>query len=124
MSATPLASSQPKWRTYTAWTLQILAAFVFAAAGGAKLAGVERMVGVFAEIGVGQWFRYVTGALEVAGAALLLTSLTAFWGASLLACVMVGAVITHLAFIGGSPAPAIVLLCITTTIAGLRFPRR
>ena len=37
-----------------------------------KLSGDPRMVGLFDAIGVGQWFRYVTGSLEVLGAILLL----------------------------------------------------
>ncbi len=39
--------------------------------GFTKLAGNEQMVALFEAIGVGQWFRYLTGSLEVAGAILL-----------------------------------------------------
>jgi len=112
-----------KGRAILLWTLQILAALAFLAAGASKLAGAAPMVAAFAKIGVGQWFRYLTGALEVVGAIALLIPGYAFYGGSLLAIVMVGAVIAHLAILGGSPVAPIVLLLITGTIAYLRRPR-
>src|ERR1700684_3917262 len=93
----------------TCWVLQGLAACAFLAAGGSKLAAAPAMVEMFAKLGAGQWFRYLTGALEVIGAIALLVPRTAFYGAVLLAAVMVGAVVVHLAVLGGSPIPALVL---------------
>ena len=55
-------------RTITLWILQVIVALAFFAAGGSKLTGAEQMVAVFDKIGWGQWFRYVTGLLEVASA--------------------------------------------------------
>ncbi len=106
----------------TLWVLQILTALAFLASGGAKLAGAQQMVDIFQKIGAGQWFRYVTGLLEVLSAVLLLTPRYAFYGAALLVCVMIGAVVTHLAVIGGSPAPAIMLLIFSGVIAYFRRP--
>jgi DoxX-like family len=63
---------------------------------------------MFEKIGLGQWFRYVTGSLEVIGAVLLLAPRTAAIGGWLLAAVMIGAIGTHLFIIGGSPVPAAV----------------
>jgi putative oxidoreductase len=91
------------------WGIRILLALAFAAAGGAKLAGVPQMVQVFEAIGFGQWFRYVTGAVEVAGVLLLLIPATGFFGGLLLAVTMVFGVLTHLVLIGGSAVPAFVL---------------
>lgn len=107
----------------TLWILQILAALAFLFAGGAKLAGAAPMVATFEKIGIGQWFRYLTGSLEVIGAIGLLVPSYTFYAASLLAMVMVGAVITHLAILGGSPAAALVLLVLTATIAYFRRSR-
>ena len=59
------------------WGVRILLALAFGAAGIAKLAGVAQMVQVFDAVGMGQWFRYVTGAVEVAGAVLILIPPTA-----------------------------------------------
>ena len=106
----------------TCWVLQGLAAFAFLAAGGSKLAAAPAMVEMFAKIGAGQWFRYLTGALEVFGAVALFVPRAAFYGAVLLAIVMVGAIVTHLAVLGGSPVPALVLLAIVGTVAWLRRP--
>src|SRR5258708_34863922 len=64
------------------------------------------MVQLFAQIGVGQWFRYLTGGLEGLGAVALLVPALAELGALLLVLVMIGAVGTHLVVIGGSPVPA------------------
>src|ERR1051325_886589 len=51
--------------------VELTLAGIFLLVGGAKLIGRPDMVALFRDIGVGQWFRYVTGAMEVAGAALL-----------------------------------------------------
>jgi len=102
------------------WALQIISAGMFLLAGGLKLAGVPVMVQLFDTIGVGQWFRYLTGAIEVVGAILLLIPALASYGAAALAVTMVGAIITHLFIVGGNPAMSILLLASTTTIAWTR----
>jgi putative oxidoreductase len=107
-------------RIITLWILSGLAAVAFVAAGGAKLAGAPAMIAVFEKVGVGQWFRYVTGLLEVAGAIGLLIPRYAFYAALLLAMVMTGAVIAHLTVLGGSPAAPVILLILTGTVAWLR----
>ena len=99
------------------WVLQIGAAAMFLMAGSLKLAGGEQVVGMFNSIGLGQWFRYLTGAMEVAGALMLLIPRLSGVGALLLVGVMIGAVITHLFVIGGSPFMAIVLLVVSFIIA-------
>lgn len=91
------------------WGIRILLALAFGAAGGAKLAGVPQMVQVFDAVGFGQWFRYVTGVVEVGGALLLLVPATGFFGGLLLATTMLFAALTHLVLIGGSAVPALVL---------------
>src|SRR3984893_11703935 len=50
------------------WLTQIALAGMFILAGGLKLAGVPVMVALFDAIGIGQWFRYVTGSIEVVSA--------------------------------------------------------
>jgi len=93
----------------TVWGIRILLALAFTAAGTAKLAGVPQMVANFEAIGFGQWFRYVTGAVELLGIVLILLPRTAFFGGLWLGGTMVGAVATHLFLIGGSAIPAMVL---------------
>ena len=119
-NALPAAPS--KVRLITLWTLSGLVALAFLGAGGTKLAGVPAMVEMFNKVGLGQWFRYFTGLLEVAGAIGLLIPRYAFYAAVLLAIVMFGAVIAEVAVIGDSPVPPAVLLVLSGIIAYLRKP--
>ena len=105
------------------WILQIGAAGMFLMAGLFKLSGDPQMVGLFDAIGLGQWFRYVTGSLEVLGAVLLLIPRLSGLGALLLVGVMLGAVATHLFVVGGSPMMAIILLIVTGVVAWGRRKR-
>jgi hypothetical protein len=99
------------------WGVRIVLALAFGAAGAAKLAGLPQMVQVFDAIGAGQWFRYLTGLVEVGGAVLLLVPATGFLGGLLLAATMACAVATHLVLIGGNPAPAVVLALLSAFVA-------
>ena len=93
------------------WALQLALAGMFLLAGSSKLLGAAEMVALFDAIGVGQWFRYVTGLIEVSSAIALLVPSLAVFGALALLATMLGAVATHLFIVGGSPAmPAILLL--------------
>jgi len=51
---------------------------------------------LFGKVGIGQWFRYFTGSLEVVCAILLLIPITSAIAATFLALIMAGAVATHL----------------------------
>jgi putative oxidoreductase len=114
------SSTARRARIAFVWTLQVASAALFLFAGGLKLAGVPVMVQQFGVIGLGQWFRYFTGGLEVISAILLLIPSFAFFGALALVVTMVGAILAHLFIIGGSPAVPIVLLASTATIAWVR----
>jgi uncharacterized membrane protein YphA (DoxX/SURF4 family) len=109
-------------RLITLWILSGLVALAFLGAGGAKLAGAAAMVELFDKVGRGQWFRYFTGLLEVAGGIGVLIPRYAFYAAGLLAVVMVGAIIAHVTVLGTSTAAPIVLLVLSGTIAWLRKP--
>src|SRR5579863_6147992 len=97
-----LPATSGKGRLITLWTLSGLVGLAFLGAGVAKLAGVTVMVEMFDKAGLGQWFRYFTGLVEVAGAIGLLMSRYAFYAAVLLAMVLVGAIIAHVTVLGGS----------------------
>ena len=77
------------------------------------------LVSIFDQIGIGQWFRTVTGLVEAIGGIALLVPATAGFGGLLLSATMAVAVLTHLFLIGGSAVPAFVLLAITATIVWL-----
>jgi putative oxidoreductase len=107
-------------RRIGAWTLQAVVAASFLAAGGAKLAGVPFMVHLFDQIGIGQWFRIVTGVVEIIGAFALVYPGLAAIGGLWLGGTMVGAVATHLFVLHSSPVPAIVLGLLNAMIVYLR----
>lgn len=119
MSTTTIGTKRAP-RYIVAWTLQIVVAAVFFAAGGAKLGGVPYMVQLFAQLGAGQWFRFVTGTVEVIGAFALvyprLTPLGGLW----LGFTMFCAVLIHLLVLHTSPAGALVLLLLNALIVYLR----
>jgi putative oxidoreductase len=102
------------------WLTQIALAGMFLLSGGLKLTGTPGLVALFDAIGVGQWFRYVTGSIEVLSAVALLVPAWAAFGAVLLIPTMAGAVVTHLFIVGGSPVPATVLLIGALAIAWVR----
>jgi putative oxidoreductase len=111
------ASAPPRWKSVSLWVVRGLLALAFASAGGAKLYGVPMLVEEFQHMGLGQWFRYFTGTLELLGAFLILAPSLAAFGAVLLICIMIGATLMHLFVIGGSSVPALVLLALSAIVA-------
>lgn len=106
------------------WCGQVLIAVSLFFAGASKLAGAAEAVALFEAVGVGQWFRYVTGLLEVVGAVALIIPRLAPTGVAILSSVMIGAVLTHLFVIGGSPLLPLAHLAILVAVgwARLRSP--
>ena len=108
------------------WILAIVLALVFSLAGGVKLIGVPAMVAEFAQIGIGQWFRFVTGLLEVSGAIGLLIPKFRFWAALQIGAVMIGATVVNL-WVLNVPALAsltAVLMLLALVLAWLRRPQK
>lgn len=114
---TTILATPGKTLNIVLWTLQVLVALAFIAAGSGKLLGSADMIALFDAVGVGQWFRYVTGFLEVVGALLLLVPGKTAFGAVLLACVMAGAVMAHLTVLTAPATSALVLLVLAVLIA-------
>jgi putative oxidoreductase len=104
----------------TLWTAQLGLAGMFLLAGGSKLTGAPAMVALFDAIGVGQWFRYVTGLIEVGSAVALLVPSLATFGAIALVATMAGAILTHLLVVGGSPAAPVILFIGSLVVAWAR----
>ncbi|WP_436494860.1 DoxX family protein [Actinokineospora sp. HUAS TT18] len=102
------------------WVVQVALAayFVYSAF---MLFG-DGLVKKFDEIGFGQWLRYLTGTLEIAGAIGLLIPMLCGLAALGLALVMVGAVGTELFLLANGDAmlPAI-LLALCAAVALLRL---
>ena len=118
----PLAYNRPAVRALAAWLISLLLAFVFVAAGSAKLRGETSMIELFVSFGYSIWFMYFTGLLEVAGALLLLLPRLSGIGTVTLICVMLGALISKLAH--GQADTAFVplaLLGLLLTLGSLRY---
>jgi putative oxidoreductase len=98
------------------WVIQVLGAVLFFIAGLAKISGDAQMIQTFAAVGIGQWFRYVMGLIEIASAILLLIPALSGIIALLLVPTMIGATLAHL-FVGGNLALPIGLLLISTVVA-------
>jgi putative oxidoreductase len=115
------AEALPRWKSVPILSVKVLLAAAFLTAGGLKLYGLPIMVENFTYIGFGQWFRYLTGTLEVLGGTIILIPSLSAFGALLLSCIMIGAIAIHLFLIGGSPFPAAVLLFLCATIFVVQF---
>lgn len=106
--------------------LQVLLGIFFVIASAVpKLVGEAIAVQIFEDIGIGQWFRYVVGVLELVGGIGLIIPRTAGLAALGLAVLMVGATITNLFIIDGGVAivTTIVLFILLSVIAWFRWPQ-
>ena len=93
----PPAATDRRAANTALWVAQgLLAAFLLFASAAPKLAGQRDAIDTFAKIGWGQWFRYFTGTVELAGAIGLLIPRLAALAALGLIGLMVGAVVTQL----------------------------
>jgi len=104
--------------------LELVLAGVFFLVGGAKLIGRPDMVQLFHDVGVGQWFRYLTGTIEVAGAVLLIAPLLTGASAVVLGAVMVVAALIELFVLHRPPIAAMACLGGHTFVAWARISGR
>jgi uncharacterized membrane protein YphA (DoxX/SURF4 family) len=97
------------------WMLHVGIALAFVLFGLDKFpSGADaQWVKFFNQVGVGQWFRYLTGIVEVTGGALVLIPVTARVGLAILATTMAVASAIHI-FVIRQPANAIITggLCV------------
>lgn len=122
-ASTPPRTTRGRTLGVALWALQVLLALQFAAGGFLKLVGDPAMVEMFATIGAGQWFRYLVGGLEIAGALGLL--IPRFSGPAALGLfgLMAGAAATNALVLGTSPLLPLVLLLLAALVAWGRRER-
>ena len=77
------------------WIVRIIVAALFLLAGIMKLVGAQAEIELFNTVGFGQWFRYVTGLMEVVGAVAVLMPPVSALGAALLLVVDIGAFVAQ-----------------------------
>jgi uncharacterized membrane protein YphA (DoxX/SURF4 family) len=75
-----------KKRIIAVWVLRVILGLASLTIGTAKLTGTLHTVETFEAFRWDQWFRYVTGLLDIIGALLELEPRWAFYGALVLAC--------------------------------------
>ena len=119
-------SARPRaTRDYAGWVQRGLVTLAFIGIGWGKFDTNPHgeWVRIFARIGIGQWFRYFTGIVEVAGGLLYLPPRTCRIGAVLLASAMIGAVFA-LCTVLASPVSSIVplALLVAVVLIALRVP--
>ncbi len=121
---TPASTSVVRrpWLQTAAWAIKGLLALAFLGAAWLKLSGNPHMVAEFAKIGFGQGFRYLTGAIEVLGVALMLWPRSAFVGAAALLCVCVGALIAQIGPLHGDLIHVFVLGGLAAFVAWVNRP--
>jgi uncharacterized membrane protein YphA (DoxX/SURF4 family) len=122
--ATVQANAQPRalriTRAIAGWLVSALLAFAFVMTGLGKLIGRPGMVLEFEVIGIGHWFRYFTGAIELAGAIGLLIPRLSSRACLMLAVVMVGAIVAHLTVLHTPARLPVILLVLSLINAWLR----
>jgi putative oxidoreductase len=99
------------------WILRAALAVAFVFAGAQKFPADTMWVRLFARIGLGQWFRYVTGIVEVAGGLLLLIPRATAPAVALLTCTMAGAILVHMLVVGVGPQTVAVSVLLTGVLA-------
>ena len=113
--------ARPRRRTTALlWAGQILLAFVFVSAAVPKLTADPGMVHEFAQIGAGQWMRYLVGTTELAGAIGLLTPWLAGLAAAGLAAEMAGATIINVAVLHSGTGVLTLVLCAGSALLAYR----
>jgi uncharacterized membrane protein YphA (DoxX/SURF4 family) len=91
------------------WTLRVLLAALFLMTAAMKFLGGTDIISEFNTIGLGQWFRLFTAAIEFLGAVLILWPAFSVYGALLLVCVCIGAFVTQMFVLHGDVIHTIVI---------------
>ncbi|HJT04355.1 MAG TPA: DoxX family protein [Pseudonocardiaceae bacterium] len=128
MSHTTAApASPPRTRNRAAnialGVVQVVTALAILGAGASTVTGAVQAMAVFDALGAGDWFRYLTGILEIAGALGLLIPRLVGIAAPALAVLWLVAIGTHVLVIGGNPAAAVAFFILTAALTWSRRDR-
>lgn len=87
--------NQSRAKSLGIWVLRVLLGLAFLFFSFMKLSGKPNMVAEFEVVGLGQWFRYFTGTLELTGGLAVLVPQVSVFGAILLLLVDLGAFVAQ-----------------------------
>lgn len=105
--------------------LRVILGLFFVLDGVIKLTGISKTVQLFERIGWGQWFRYFTGSIVLAGGALILLRLRwTFLGAVLCACTVGTGALLYALNLHRDPTLPAVITFFTVTLAVLAYSER
>jgi hypothetical protein len=121
--------SPNRQRGFAIWALRIALALPLTWIAYTKLSGTHNTIQYFAAIGWGQWFRYLTGTVDLVGVVLLFVPGGTYYGAMALTCSVGLATVISLTILQGNatwggPAMVIVPLVITLLAAALAWLTR
>ena len=112
-----------RWVHVAIWILTTLVVIAFGTAGFLKASGQPKMVEEFGKLGLGQGFRYVTAAIELSGAVLLIWPRTAFLGSLLLLSICAGALVAQLGPLHGDIVHVFIFAAAVAILAWFHRPR-
>jgi hypothetical protein len=84
------------------WLPRLAVALLFFFVGKSKFGAQSTWIKTFEQIGFGQWLRYGTGTIQMAGAIAVLIPRTFLLGIALLAGTMLGAILAWIFLLGAS----------------------
>jgi putative oxidoreductase len=124
--------SRSKSWAIAAWVLRVVVGLMFLLIAATKLIGTADTVEYFEAIGWGQWFRYLTGSLDLVGAVLLFVPRYTFYGAVLLISSVGTATVLSMTVLRGDPQwgslamvlQPLMLTSLTVALAWLTWPLR
>jgi putative oxidoreductase len=127
----PQPSTSKSW-AIAAWVLRVVVGLMFLLIAATKLIGTADTVEYFEAIGWGQWFRYLTGSLDLVGAVLLFVPRYTFYGAVLLISSVGTATVLSMTVLRGDPQwgslamvlQPLILTSLTVALAWLTWPLR
>jgi putative oxidoreductase len=113
-----------RWPIRLGWVriAELALGMLFVIAGLVKLSGIALMVELFARLGFGQWLRYATALVEIAGGVLLIAGHMEYLAALALAVIMVGATAASVIVFNRSPIPPALTLIALVVLAWKRHP--
>ena len=128
----PQPSRRSKSRAIAAWVLRVVVGLTFLLIAATKLIGTADTVEYFEAIGWGQWFRYLTGSLDLVGAVLLFVPRCTFYGAIMLISSVGTATVLSMTVLRGDPQwgdlamvlQPLILTSLTVALAWLTRPLR
>jgi uncharacterized membrane protein YphA (DoxX/SURF4 family) len=83
------------YRNVIGWLLSLYLAYEFALSSIGNLTAKPKNIASFHTFGYPLWFMFLTGAIELLCALLVLVPRFAAYGAALIVCVMLGAIFSH-----------------------------